>query len=675
MTGSRGASVASWSVVVVCLGCAAAQDGCTDVVPAGFAKWHDAGGAQFDCAFYSAGTRCRDYGENYEKYGMTANEACCACGGGIRAPPPPAPPPPPPPPPHPMPPPSPPPLPPAPPPMPPRPPPPPAPPPCPLPPPPPSPPPPPPRPPPLPPPPPPRPPPPVPPPTPPAPTMTAVVDDTAAPLAATPAPPTALPTALSPPPSPPPPPPPSPPPPSPPPPPPPRPPPPTRMAPAPNGQASGSGETWPAVAGGTIGALVAAMGAGCVWWRRWARGKDAAARGAATAAAREAGLARHNSRESLQRLAGTRKGSGGNLTESRPQMRRQDSNRRREPNQQRGPRRQPRPAENLQEGFHSPLSDPFDGPPPEAGNVPSPSAVVSAFCTEDSSSLDPATPATPAGPEFGTPVSVPSDGPSFGSRGSPVKPHLPRVRSDSRRGSRRRESFSSPDVGPDTAPRQGRKPVFRRHRSLSLPARPASGGSPRAGRGPRPQPAGAQLPRRGSDRSLRSRALQPAPLEPVLSPDDGRGQLYRVDAVTGVHSLPAAPPLSPSMLPGVTGSSVTPTAPPLPVATLLSRARRGRRGSLRADRRSRSAAPTTSERPRVEAAAGGGGIAIPSHPPPLPPKQSAAALQHCMSCRERERGVVFLPCKHLSCCVECAPRTALCQLCGEAVTGRIEVFL
>jgi hypothetical protein len=47
--------------------------------------WHDAGGAAYACSNYYAmddGTRCDKYGGKYENEGFTANQACCACGGG-----------------------------------------------------------------------------------------------------------------------------------------------------------------------------------------------------------------------------------------------------------------------------------------------------------------------------------------------------------------------------------------------------------------------------------------------------------------------------------------------------------------------------------------------------------------------------------------------------------------
>lgn len=45
-------------------------------------KWHDSDGSYYDCAWYAEGTRCSIYGSGYVNFGYTANQACCACGGG-----------------------------------------------------------------------------------------------------------------------------------------------------------------------------------------------------------------------------------------------------------------------------------------------------------------------------------------------------------------------------------------------------------------------------------------------------------------------------------------------------------------------------------------------------------------------------------------------------------------
>ncbi len=51
--------------------------------------WHDGDGTEFNCGWYGIGNRCTLYGNDYPGTdGKTANEACCACGGGISASPP-----------------------------------------------------------------------------------------------------------------------------------------------------------------------------------------------------------------------------------------------------------------------------------------------------------------------------------------------------------------------------------------------------------------------------------------------------------------------------------------------------------------------------------------------------------------------------------------------------------
>lgn len=51
--------------------------GCTDEE-----GWHDSYGESFDCDWYAQDDNCEKYGDNYENFGKTASEACCACGGG-----------------------------------------------------------------------------------------------------------------------------------------------------------------------------------------------------------------------------------------------------------------------------------------------------------------------------------------------------------------------------------------------------------------------------------------------------------------------------------------------------------------------------------------------------------------------------------------------------------------
>ena len=43
---------------------------------------YDSDGATYNCDWYSQGSNCEVYGDSFENFGKTANEACCACGGG-----------------------------------------------------------------------------------------------------------------------------------------------------------------------------------------------------------------------------------------------------------------------------------------------------------------------------------------------------------------------------------------------------------------------------------------------------------------------------------------------------------------------------------------------------------------------------------------------------------------
>merc|ERR1711865_1369440 len=47
--------------------------------------WHDIDGPRYSCAWYQNngfGSRCNSYGNSYANEGLTANQACCGCGGG-----------------------------------------------------------------------------------------------------------------------------------------------------------------------------------------------------------------------------------------------------------------------------------------------------------------------------------------------------------------------------------------------------------------------------------------------------------------------------------------------------------------------------------------------------------------------------------------------------------------
>ena len=46
--------------------------------------WHDNTGTQYHCKYYSWGDNCFIFGKAFRNQGMTAQGACCACGGGDR---------------------------------------------------------------------------------------------------------------------------------------------------------------------------------------------------------------------------------------------------------------------------------------------------------------------------------------------------------------------------------------------------------------------------------------------------------------------------------------------------------------------------------------------------------------------------------------------------------------
>lgn len=69
---------------------------CSDAHPRGY-QWVDSDGYPFNCYWYSQGNRCEQYGSDYagplpppnyeglwNVVPQTAQEACCACGGGVR---------------------------------------------------------------------------------------------------------------------------------------------------------------------------------------------------------------------------------------------------------------------------------------------------------------------------------------------------------------------------------------------------------------------------------------------------------------------------------------------------------------------------------------------------------------------------------------------------------------
>ncbi len=46
--------------------------------------WYDSDGPFYDCKYYARDNNCQSFGHGFANFGKTANQACCACGGGTR---------------------------------------------------------------------------------------------------------------------------------------------------------------------------------------------------------------------------------------------------------------------------------------------------------------------------------------------------------------------------------------------------------------------------------------------------------------------------------------------------------------------------------------------------------------------------------------------------------------
>merc|ERR1711976_965299 len=59
--------------------CCACGGGCNDLP-----GWYDSGGVSFGCKWYKEGTgnRCGEFGRSFRNQHYVADEACCVCGGG-----------------------------------------------------------------------------------------------------------------------------------------------------------------------------------------------------------------------------------------------------------------------------------------------------------------------------------------------------------------------------------------------------------------------------------------------------------------------------------------------------------------------------------------------------------------------------------------------------------------
>jgi hypothetical protein len=48
---------------------------------------------------------------------------------------------------------------------------------------------------------------------------------------------------------------------------------------------------------------------------------------------------------------------------------------------------------------------------------------------------------------------------------------------------------------------------------------------------------------------------------------------------------------------------------------------------------------------------------------------------YCIVCFENKKTVVFIPCKHCSCCKACSTQVANCPICRHAIIDRMEIFM
>ena len=47
----------------------------------------------------------------------------------------------------------------------------------------------------------------------------------------------------------------------------------------------------------------------------------------------------------------------------------------------------------------------------------------------------------------------------------------------------------------------------------------------------------------------------------------------------------------------------------------------------------------------------------------------------CKVCYDDTIGELFLPCRHLMCCIECSKKLSNCPLCRKVIVGTIKVYL
>ena len=51
------------------------------------------------------------------------------------------------------------------------------------------------------------------------------------------------------------------------------------------------------------------------------------------------------------------------------------------------------------------------------------------------------------------------------------------------------------------------------------------------------------------------------------------------------------------------------------------------------------------------------------------------SLRRCKICMEKKVGVIFLPCSHLVCCMDCGMQVTVCPVCRGPINGSAKVFM
>ncbi|CAK0821323.1 unnamed protein product [Prorocentrum cordatum] len=88
LTSSSGSPTWTRTTVTVTTGTTTTATQCGDIDPVGEDKWYDSLGPTYDCDWFEANSnKCGAFALAGLNFNMTANEACCACGGGVGYPP------------------------------------------------------------------------------------------------------------------------------------------------------------------------------------------------------------------------------------------------------------------------------------------------------------------------------------------------------------------------------------------------------------------------------------------------------------------------------------------------------------------------------------------------------------------------------------------------------------